>query len=257
MNSQLQIFDFNQSPVRVIDQGGQSWFVARDVCQVLEITNSHMAVEALDGDEVNTVSITDGNRGNPNKTIISESGLYALIFKSRKPQAKAFRKWVTSEVLPTIRRTGGYSAKGVDRVQGILEKVIVDVYEGNLSLEKASAIASLAGQYRNGSKSKRVAMGAHDEDFRDFSALVAALWSRDGLKTWTGREVVNVAADEGLFDGWVTRRFAFGAAAWLGPEEAAMFGQLCDRFNGNVFDGVRFEVRGRGRGRHFILKEEK
>jgi prophage antirepressor-like protein len=111
MKNQLQIFDFNQSPVRVIDQGGQPWFVAKDVCEVLEIGNSRMAVEALDDDEKG-VSNTDTLGGAQKMQIISESGLYALIFKSRKAVAKGFCKWVTSEVVPEIRRNGSYSANG-------------------------------------------------------------------------------------------------------------------------------------------------
>lgn len=67
-----------------------------------------MVAERLDDDEKNSVSITDGNRGNPNFTVISESGLYNVIFLSRKPEAKKFKKWVTSEVLPSIRKTGSY-----------------------------------------------------------------------------------------------------------------------------------------------------
>ncbi|KWB61392.1 hypothetical protein WL39_09395 [Burkholderia ubonensis] len=63
-------------------------------------------MSALDGDERNTVAFSDGKRGNPNKTVISESGLYALIVRSNKPEARTFRKWITSEVLPSIRKHG-------------------------------------------------------------------------------------------------------------------------------------------------------
>lgn len=254
MKNRLQLFDFNQSPVRVIDQGGQPWFVAKDVCEVLEIANSRDAVADLDEDEVNSVAITDGNRGNPNRTVVSESGVYALIFKSRKAVAKAFRKWVTSEVLPTIRKTGGYSANG-DRVQGVLEQMIVDVYEGKLSLEKAEAIAGLANQYRNGGR-RRVAIDIESEEARDFKDLVAALWANHpGARKWVSREVTEVAYEEGLFSGDI--RYGAGVAAWAGAGAAARFAQLCDRFNGGVFDGVRFEVYGKGRGRYFLLRKEK
>ena len=80
---------------------------------MLEIANSRDAVAGLDEDERGSVAITDGTSpkgGNPNHAIISESGLYALVFKSRKPEAKAFRRWVTSEVLPAIRKTGKYAS---------------------------------------------------------------------------------------------------------------------------------------------------
>jgi len=102
-------FDFNEKPVRVFkDQDGAPWFVLADVCRVLAIANPRDAASRLDDDEKNTVGITDGTPGNPNQIIINESGLYSVIFTSRKPEAKAFKKWVTSEVLPSIRKTGGY-----------------------------------------------------------------------------------------------------------------------------------------------------
>lgn len=107
----VTVFNFNQSQVRTVIRDGEPWFVAKDVCDILELTNPTMALEFLDADERGSLRITEGTSslgGNPNVNIISESGLYALIFKSRKPEAKAFRKWVTSEVLPTIRKTGQY-----------------------------------------------------------------------------------------------------------------------------------------------------
>ena len=246
MKNQLQIFDFNQSPVRVIDQGGQPWFVAKDVCQVLEIGNSRDAVAQLDEDEKG-VGITDTLGGAQKIQTVSESGLYALIFKSRKAVAKAFRKWVTSEVLPEIRRNGAYSANG-DRVQMILEKAVVDVYEGNLSLEKAAAIVSLANQYyRN---EKKITLEIPCEEAGDFGALVAALWAKDALREWTSREVRQVALEEGLFSRWLSRETVDG------PSVGSRLGLLCDRFNGNIFEGVRFERYGRNRGRYFILRKE-
>lgn len=93
MKSQLQIFDFNQSPVRLIDQGGQPWFVAADVCQVLGLSNVTEALRSLDEDELASELLNTDTQGRTMR-LISESGLYALIFKSRKAVAKAFRKWV-------------------------------------------------------------------------------------------------------------------------------------------------------------------
>ena len=110
--NKLQTFDFNDSPVRVMIRDNEPWFVAVDVCRVLEIANSRDAVAGLDEDEKATVGNADSRPGEPGAKsfqTISESGLYALIFKSRKPEAKKFRKWVTADVLPAIRRSGGYS----------------------------------------------------------------------------------------------------------------------------------------------------
>jgi len=109
--SNLQIFKNEQfGEIRIIQKDGEPWFVARDICKALEISNSRDAISRLDDDEKNTVVITDGNRGNPNMTIVSESGVYALVFTSRKPEAKQFKRWVTHEVLPSIRKNGGYIA---------------------------------------------------------------------------------------------------------------------------------------------------
>ena len=107
-------FEFESNAVRVVDLDGQCWFVLADVCKVLEHSNASMAADLLDDDEKNTLNITEGipqtGPGNPNVNVINESGLYALILKSRKAAAKRFRKWVTAEVLPTIRATGRYEA---------------------------------------------------------------------------------------------------------------------------------------------------
>ena len=109
MNTGIQTFNFNNATMRTLtDENGEPWFVAKDVCDILSIENSRRATAELDTDEKNTVTISDGIPGNPNKTIISEPGLYALIMRSRKPEAKEFKRWVTHEVLPTIRKHGAY-----------------------------------------------------------------------------------------------------------------------------------------------------
>lgn len=105
----VTIFNFDGADFRVIIRDGEPWFVAKDVCDVLELSNPREAVSGLDDDEKNTVRISDGIRGNPNMNIISESGLYTLVMRSNKPEARRFRKWVTSEVLPTIRKHGAYA----------------------------------------------------------------------------------------------------------------------------------------------------
>lgn len=104
MNNEIQQFDFKGAALRTLtDENGEPWFVAKDVCDILGLENSRKATAELDQDEKNTVTISDGIPGNPNKTIISEPGLYKLIMCSRKPEAKEFQRWVTHEVLPSIR----------------------------------------------------------------------------------------------------------------------------------------------------------
>ena len=91
MKNQIQLFKNEQfGEVRTVLQDGEPWFVAVDICKALEIANSRDVVARLDDDEKNTVVLTDGIRGNPQKVIVNESGLYALILGSRKPEAKVF-----------------------------------------------------------------------------------------------------------------------------------------------------------------------
>lgn len=95
--------------VRTIDINGEPWFVASDVCKALEIQNNRDAVARLDDDEKGVVLI-DTLGGKQNTSIVNEPGLYTLVLGSRKPEAKAFKRWITHDVIPAIRKTGMYSA---------------------------------------------------------------------------------------------------------------------------------------------------
>lgn len=150
MNQSLSIFDFEDQPIRILDQQGEPWFVAADVCRVLGLDQVTNAIRTLDEDEKITLSNDKGNprAGVPHQyNLISESGLYALVFKSRKPEAVRFRKWVTAEVLPALRRDGRYQMPGtedalpiavdshrvmeamVDRLAGRMTELFTDVME--------------------------------------------------------------------------------------------------------------------------------
>lgn len=104
----LQSFGFGDQLVRTMERDGSVWFVANDVCASLEIANPRDAIRHLADDERDDVGITDAIGREQRTTIISESGVYCLIFKSRKPIAVTFRKWVTAEVLPALRQHGRY-----------------------------------------------------------------------------------------------------------------------------------------------------
>lgn len=103
-----QTFNFMGTDVRVVMKDDEPWFVASDVCTVLGVTNNRDALRILDDDEKG-VGISDTNGGPQTVGIISEAGMYTLALRSRKPQAKPFRRWVTHEVLPAINRTGSYA----------------------------------------------------------------------------------------------------------------------------------------------------
>ncbi len=100
-------FDYSGRQVRTVQVNGEPWFVSRDVCAVLGIRNVADAMAALDDDEKG-VATTDTLGGDQTVTTVNESGLYSLIFRSRKAEAKVFKRWVTHEVLPSIRKNGGY-----------------------------------------------------------------------------------------------------------------------------------------------------
>lgn len=125
--NELRVFensDFGQ--VRTIEQNGEPWFVAADVCRALEIGNPSDAMRRLDEDEKALVSIEGMSRGNDQTNIVNEPGLYSLVLGSRKPEAKAFKRWITHEVIPAIRKTGGYIAGEADMTdEELLSKALL------------------------------------------------------------------------------------------------------------------------------------
>ena len=109
---ELTQFTYGDSSLRVVEIDSQPWFVAKDVCGILGLANMRSSLAALDEDEKG-VHTMDTLGGNQEMTVISEPGLYSLILRSRKPEAKTFKRWVTHEVLPSIRRHGMYATESV------------------------------------------------------------------------------------------------------------------------------------------------
>ena len=108
--NELQLFNFENNQVRTLLINDEPWFVGKDAAQILGYSNPRDALSKhVDEEDKYSVAIRDGNKGNPNQTVINESGVYALVFGSKLPSAKRFKHWVTSEVLPTLRKTGGYT----------------------------------------------------------------------------------------------------------------------------------------------------
>lgn len=126
MNGEVEIFENEEfGKIRTVNIDGEPWFVAKDVCDILGVKNPRQAMTRLDDFEKNTVILNDGNKGNPNMTIISESGFYILVLSSRKPIAKPFQIWVTREVLPSIRKTGSYTANPSNKMELALDDMKV------------------------------------------------------------------------------------------------------------------------------------
>ena len=137
MEQALQVFNYKEQQVRTVELDGEVWFVVKDVAEILEIQNIRQNLDTLDEDEKDVYKIyTPG--GMQNMTIVSEAGLYKLIFNSRKPEAKEFTRWVTHEVLPTLHRTGTFT---VNQPQISLEEL--ELRRNSLNLERAKLINSM------------------------------------------------------------------------------------------------------------------
>lgn len=109
--NELQVFQNDKfGQVRTVQKDGQPWFVAADVCRALELGQVTNTIRRLDEDEKALISIKGISRGNDQVSIVNEPGLYTLVLGSRKPEARAFKRWITHEVIPSIRKSGGYIA---------------------------------------------------------------------------------------------------------------------------------------------------
>lgn len=124
--NELQVFAFNDHLVRTVQKDGEPWWVAKDVCDVLGLGNITETLRNLDEDELTSVILKSGGQDREMR-LVSEAGLYNLIFRSRKDEARAFRRWVTHDVLPQIRQTGTYKAPTVEE----FDKLIAQARRGD------------------------------------------------------------------------------------------------------------------------------
>ncbi|KAA0787808.1 MULTISPECIES: phage antirepressor KilAC domain-containing protein [Bacillus cereus group] len=178
--NQLQVFNNEElGQVRTVVKGEDVWFVGKDVCEVLQIKNTTQAMQKLDPEERTMFNI--GRQGETN--IINESGLYSLIMTSRKPQAKAFKKWVTSEVLPSIRKHGAYMTPNT--INALLQDP--DLIIGLASQLKQEQQARQVAEQKNLMLTQQIAENASKITYLD-----QILQSQDTVT------VSQVAADYGL-----------------------------------------------------------
>ena len=122
--NELRTWTFSGSEVRTVEVNGEPWWVLKDVCTVLEMgaNRAGEVVKRLEADEYDSIGLTDSLGREQSAYIVNESGLYSVILRSDKPQAKPFRKWVTAEVLPAIRKTGSYSVKDSYTIDDPIER---------------------------------------------------------------------------------------------------------------------------------------
>lgn len=183
--------EYHGKPVRCIQQDGAPWWVLSDVCKVLSIGNPRNVANRLDEDEKNTVHLTDGIRGNPNFTIINESGLYSVLLRSDKPEAKPFKRWVTHEVLPQIRQTGRYEPKPEQLSLPMDGAEFVDILEieerTGVTRDEVRACMRLAGNLVYGDdymvlRNESLMMYKRQRPGRAIKASAITVFTRSGLE---------------------------------------------------------------------------
>lgn len=184
MNSLQQVFVYQERPVRTFKEKGNIWFIAKDVCNILEISKHRDAVSRLDEDERGSV-LVDTLGGPQEVASINEPGLYSLILTSRKPEAKSFKRWITHEVLPSIRKTDTQEQKMIQtqaRAQARAERT-----------EERKASGTAAGQ------AKQLLVWVREEYAQRGDKLALEqdeylLVRYNLLKIWAGRHKLNLTA---------------------------------------------------------------
>lgn len=212
MNAIIQ-HSFESTPIRIEDRNGQPWFVAADICAALDIAKHRDAVGRLDDDERGLL-IVDTPGGPQEVAAINESGLYALIMRSRKDAAKRFRKWVTAEVLPSIRRTGQYGAAtaGIDlNDPSVLQRLLLQhtgramASDARIAELQPQADALAALTETNGGlciTDAAKALGVQPKRLFLWLEYNAWIYRRSGARHWVGFQPKVTA---GLLDHRVTR----------------------------------------------------
>lgn len=141
----LQVFEYDVQDVRATINDGEPWFVLKDVCAVLELTNSRMVAERLDDDERRKLNLPRQGK----TWFVNESGLYSVILRSDKHEARQFRRWVTHEVLPTIRKTGQYAITKTKALPDSLKEQRVSISKQNADIRRAQMWIKLADRENN------------------------------------------------------------------------------------------------------------
>lgn len=252
--SALMIFRFRKDEVRTsIGASGEVHFVAADVCKVLGIANARDAISSLHADEKG-VANADTLGGRQKLSTVSESGLYALIFKSRKAEAQEFRRWVTKEVLPAIRKTGKFEMEKspVDTALAALDDVFSASIEaqkrllaGTLSEASAQAVASLSAQ----------CLRAYEIRLKVLMPVKELEVGRDEWPSSEVGQLLRVAAGRLAQDAWLSLGELLGVAEDCGllrdldresRNAAKALGRRLERWRG------RRLVDDRGRGFRFV-----
>ncbi len=185
MGTELQVFRFERYPVRVVvDETGGPWWVAKDVCDVLDLTNPSVAIESLEEDERAKFNL--GRQGEA--WMVNEPGLYSMVLRSRKPEARRFRRWVVHDVLPAIRKSGRYEFQGRRIPQNFQEAIRALADEVDLREHLEAENRKLAP--------KAIAWDATCQEGSDMSLQAVA---KEFQRLGTGpRRIFSFLADQGI-----------------------------------------------------------
>lgn len=188
--SALEVFQYKDAQVRTVDVDGDAWFVLADLCRVLDLTNPSVVAQGIDADALSTAEVIDSMRRFQTVRIVSEAGMYQVAFLSRKPEAALFRRWVTNEVLPALRRTGTYAVP-----QTREQRLAAAVLDANVVIAEAHAeiavltpraeawdeLAAADGDYSVADAAKMLARaGIETGPQRLFDYLATAGWTFRG-----------------------------------------------------------------------------
>jgi prophage antirepressor-like protein len=175
----LQVFSYETREIRTVQQDGETWWVLRDVCNALDIKKTADIAERLDIDEVGQTDVENLRGQMVKMIIINESGLYNVILRSDKPEAKKFKRWVTHEVLPAIRRDGGYMVPQLSQ-----NEMILQIAQSNVEFEKR--LAAMEQRQADGQRQIGAALAAFarpnvDRWKADMDAKLRGVCERYGL----------------------------------------------------------------------------
>lgn len=194
--NKLQNFNFSGQEVRIITINNEPWFIGKDVADILGYSNSRKTLSDHVDDEDKGVTKSDTLGGNQNITIINESGLYSLILKSKKAEAKQFKRWVTSEVLPTIRKHGAYNAQ--PQVPTTQRELIMLALAGNE--ETNQRIDIIEGQVSNLKENATLSPGEYGYISRRINQRVAEVARGYGKITREQRGSLHKDINQGVKD---------------------------------------------------------